>query len=200
MGQVPGAEPSIHESGRRPDRVAPVAGHGTGGLEPELADLPVGYRSAVVVSDCGLHTGPWSSHGVEGLLVVGVQCRAQPDAARLGRRVADGIWGVEPLPGLGHQGGGRGSATHHDRPHGSQVMVVEAGVPEQQRYLGRHPIDGWEPVAIDEFQQRSGVPPVHDVDGGSRRQLPGQLGHHADVGEGCAADHVAPRPPCAAAV
>ena len=130
MGQVPGAEPSVHKRGRRPDRVAPVAGHGTGGPEPELADLPVGYRPAVVVSDRGLHTGPWSSHGVEGLLVVGVQCRAQPDAARLGRRVADGIRGVESLPGLSHQGGGRGPAAHHDRLNGSQVMVVKAGVPE----------------------------------------------------------------------
>ena len=105
MGQVPGAEPSVHEGGRRPDRITPVTGHGGEGPEPELADLPVGYRPAVVVPDFGLHAAPWSPHGVEGFLVVGVQCRAQSDTTRLGRRVADGIRGAEPLPGLGHQGG-----------------------------------------------------------------------------------------------
>ena len=58
MGQVPGAEPSVHKSGRRPDWVAPVAGHGTGGPEPELADLPVRNWPAVVVPDLSLHAGP----------------------------------------------------------------------------------------------------------------------------------------------
>ena len=74
----------------------------------------------------------------------------------------------------------------------AEVVVVEAGHPQQQGELGGHAADAGHVVVGDETQHVSGAPAVEEVEGRADPEVPRQLGHEADVGELGARQHGSP--------
>ena len=64
-------------------------------------------------------------------------------------------------------------------------VVVEPGMAQHQGQLGGDAADATQPVAFDQAQRVLRPPVVHQVGRAAPAQHSGQLGHGAQVGEGC---------------
>ena len=81
-----------------------------------------------------------------------VEPGAEADAG-LGARVPRGQRGAEPGACLVGQARGDGPSSHGDEPHRRQVVVVEVGLTQHERELGRDTGDARHPVLGDKAQR-----------------------------------------------
>ena len=98
-GEVACAEPAVDERLRRARRVVPVARHHAGEVSQSSPTSPSGSEGRLI-ADVGLDPRARSADRVQRLVVVGVEGGADPDAAALGRAVANRVRGAEDPTGL----------------------------------------------------------------------------------------------------
>ncbi|MDZ7733377.1 MAG: hypothetical protein U5R31_09920 [Acidimicrobiia bacterium] len=85
-----------------------------------------------------------------------------------------------------------------ERLHGREVVVVEVGLAQHERDLGRDPPEPDHAVLGREPEGVGGTPLRHDVGGGAAHQVARQLGHGPEVGHrGPAEGRPAATPPTA---
>ena len=134
------------------------------------------------------------------LVVVGVEGGADPDAAALGRAVANRVRGAEDPTGLLNERRRRRSSTDNDRLYVIEVVLGDVGQVEQEGDLRRDAGDGRHLVSGDQIENRAGSPTLEEMCGATAGQHPRQLGHEADVGHRDRREAMAATTPGAAGV
>ena len=159
--EVAGAHEAVgRERGARLLGVAPVARHDGGGAQAHLADVGAGDGIARLVAQRDLDARVRPAHADDRVLVGIVERGAEPDAG-FGARVAGGEARAEAAARfLGEPGSDR-PAARDDVLHRVQVEVVELGIAEHERELGRHARDRGHAFACEQFERgraRASVP------------------------------------------